>query len=139
MIEKMRGLTGRQRGLITIVGVLIAFCLVAATASGIYLLTRERGGDGAISNPILVNRPTDDSGGGDGRVVEVAVGLPGGGGGGEEGESRMTIRLSKGAANRVIVEANRLVTGDPLTEAEIEAILARLPQLETKAGDSADR
>ena len=139
MIDKMKGLTGRQRGLIAIAGALMAFCLLAATASGIYLLTRERGGDGTKSNPILIVPSTDNSGGGDGLAVEMADGVPGGGGGGEaEGESRMTIRLSKGQAKPATADPDRLVSGDPLTEAEIAVILARLTELETEPGDSVD-
>ena len=139
MIEKMKELTNRQRGLIAIAAAFTTFCLLAAAASGIYLLTRDGGGGGTISNPVLVDPSTVDPGGGDGRVVEVAIGLPGGGGAGAvEGESRMTIRLSKGEAKPAMADPNRLVTGDPLTEAEIEAILARLPQLETESGDSVD-
>jgi len=138
MIEKMKELTGRQRGLIAIAGALVAFCLVAATVSGIYMLTRDRGGNGSKSNPIFIDPSTDGSGGGDGSAVEVAVGLPGGGGGEAEGESRMSIRLSKGEANQVTADPDRLVSGDPLTDAAIEAILARLTPLETEPGDSVD-
>ena len=80
MKEKMKELTGLHIGLIAIAGALVAFCLVAVTVSGIYLLTRDRGGNGSKSNPVLIDPSTDGSGDEDGSVAEVAVGLPGGGG-----------------------------------------------------------
>jgi uncharacterized protein YfaS (alpha-2-macroglobulin family) len=55
-----------------------------------------------------------------------------------DGDSRLFIRLSEGQAQPDVIEPVKVATGEPLTEAEIEAILARLPELEVETGDVVD-
>ena len=50
----------------------------------------------------------------------------------------LLIRLSAGQASPTIAEALPLLTGEPLSEEEIAAILARLPELTGQAGDLLD-
>jgi uncharacterized protein YfaS (alpha-2-macroglobulin family) len=56
----------------------------------------------------------------------------------EGGQGGLMIRLSEGQAQPQVVETLPVATGEPLTEEEIQRILARLPGFEGEPGDHVD-
>ncbi len=54
------------------------------------------------------------------------------------GDSAFTIKLSEGRPQLQDTETISLVVGEPLTDEEIAAILARLPELQEEPGDQVD-
>ncbi len=116
----------RKRNLILLA---ISGLTVIALAVGAFWLRQRDQFDGTFSNPIL--RTNQISGG---LGVETAVAAT---------TDRLTtaaaklqIRLSEGQAVPQTFQALPPVTGDPLTEAEIAQILARLPELMGQVDDS---
>ena len=94
------------------------FAIVAILMAGVlgvwYFLGRERGTTPTVSNP-TVNRSTTGENG-----IDTALQ--------DEGE-RLQIGMSEGQAQPQATETSTIVEGQPLTEDEVEAILARLPAL----------
>ena len=86
--------------------------------------------DGTVTVPELV---TDGNGGGDSRVAN-SVGIAGESVG-REGTGRLNFRLSKGQPGQDSFELLAPTEGSPLSLAEIEAVLNRLPSLESEASD----
>ena len=124
MAQEKQGLRNRK-GLIALIVVgLLAIIVIGAVVVGLVL--RDGGDKDGETNPVLV-----DTGDGDQDTivtVETGIGFPGEPvvGGGEPG---LHIRLSPGQAQLQTVEEVSLVSGEPLSEAEIERILARLSTL----------
>jgi hypothetical protein len=56
----------------------------------------------------------------------------------QTGAERLTISLSQGQAEEQVPQAVPVATGEPLSAAEIEAILSRLPGLALEPGDQAE-
>ena len=100
------------------------FAIVAILMAGVlgvwYFLGRERGSTPTVSNP-TVNRSTTGENG-----IDTALQ--------DEGE-RLQIGMSEGQAQPQATETSTIVEGQPLTEDEVEAILARLPALSSEPQD----
>jgi hypothetical protein len=126
--------TGRRPWLL-IVGIVLAVGAVAA-AAGIYWWTEGRYRGQGETTPVLVD--TSVPGGAGAVSVEAGVSLRGGGGLGEEDEGRLVIQLSEGEAQYQATEPLPVAVGQPLSEEEIAAILARLPELELEPQDQVD-
>jgi uncharacterized protein YfaS (alpha-2-macroglobulin family) len=105
---------------------LVVFFLLAGMATAGYFAVRAylQGRQGE-----QVNLPLEDT---QGATSEVAIETAGVAGTGQ------LIRLSEGQAQPQVVEALPVATGEPLTEAEIAAILNRLPDLEAGTEDQVD-
>ena len=135
MAQKLRQLTGRRRWLALGIGGLLVICALGAVTVTL-ILQNTRGDDpGKQSNPALVDSPPT---GRDPVPSIVESDANSGTASGESGEDRLRIRLSKGQAEPTAAEAIRLATGEPLSDEEIEEILARLPELDVDRGDSLD-
>ena len=91
---------------------------------------RNRDQDGTSTNPTVKTDPIDSNIG-----IESVSGVSGINSRGDTAVSKLLIRLSEGQALPDANVANPLATGTPLTEAEIAAILARLPELVGEEGD----
>ncbi len=83
-------------------------------------------GPSDLVNPPLVQTPTGDEG-----VIEVAYSFT-------TGEGDLQIRLSEGQPQPQDEESVPVATGEPLTDEEIEAILARLPFLVVEPEDQVE-
>lgn len=144
MATKFKEWAGRNRTPILIAGVLLMTgAIVAAIATGVvWWLTASERADGQ-TNPVFVDTSTgtstDTSGDGwdSGSSSGVAGGLHGGIRG-EAGDDNLVILLSAGQAQPEAVEPVSVAAGDPLSEEEIEQILARLPELITDPQDQVD-
>ncbi|MFN2221644.1 MAG: Ig-like domain-containing protein, partial [Candidatus Promineifilaceae bacterium] len=126
---------GRGQLALLIIGGLVIVGLIAGGITALILSNRDGGEMGESSNPRLV----DASGGGP--VAGPATGVSVSAGGApatEQGQSRLSVRLSKGQAQPAMAEPLALVSGEPLTPEQIAQILARLPQLATDAEDQVD-
>jgi len=144
MATKLKEWAGRNRTLILIAGVLLMTgAIVAAVATGVVWWIAESGRADGQTNPVLVDTSTgtstDTSGDGrdSGYSSGAAVGLRGGAVG-EGGDDNLVILLSAGQAQPEAAEPISVAAGEPLSEEEIEQILARLPDLITDPQDQVD-
>jgi uncharacterized protein YfaS (alpha-2-macroglobulin family) len=109
--------------------VLLGVLLIALSGAVVVRLittSSDSGGPSDDVNPPLMNTTTDDSG-----VSEVAFTSM-------NGEGELLIRLSEGQPQPQDEEPVPVATGEPLTEEEIEAILARLPSLVIEPDDQVE-
>ncbi|MFZ1400766.1 MAG: MG2 domain-containing protein, partial [Candidatus Promineifilaceae bacterium] len=116
-----------------IFGGLAALLIVIAAGVGIwYFQFRDRPGSGdGFTTPTLRTETADANAG---------VGLESASFGGSSSSTAasLLISLSEGQSLPDALAANPLVTGEPLTEAEIAQILARLPELTGQPADQLD-
>ncbi|MEE4195843.1 MAG: Ig-like domain-containing protein, partial [Anaerolineae bacterium] len=87
--------------------------------------------EGAVSNPLVV-----DSESASGAVVEAAY--VGNGPGIDDDGDGFRITLGEGSETPQEITPIEPVDGEPLTQAQIDAILARLPELVSEEGDQVD-
>lgn len=125
-----------RRILIGAVGGVVLLGLIAAILGGFFLLPRLRDGDGGTTTPILVNTPVVGRSEGQ-TTTDISVSYSGSDGEEMGGES-MTIRLSEGQAMPEIIQEVPPAEGEPLSQAEIDRILDRLPDLTTEPDDQVD-
>ncbi|MCB8926952.1 MAG: hypothetical protein H6652_15150 [Ardenticatenaceae bacterium] len=121
----------RQR---TLIGGLVALLIIIAAGVGIWYFQFENGpgisSNGSFTTPTL--------------RTETAVGNTVSGlesasfGGANSTAASLLISLSEGQSLPSELQANPLVTGEPLTEAEIAQIVARLPELMGEPTDELD-
>jgi uncharacterized protein YfaS (alpha-2-macroglobulin family) len=135
MMKTLKEWTSHRRSLILIVGTLLAVGVLAAVAAGIVWWRAGRFKDGGETIPILVDTSTP---GREGALPsEVDVSLRGDGTVGED-DGLLLIRLSQGQAQPQATEPVPTATGEPLTDEEIEQILARLPTPSVEPQDQVD-
>ncbi|MGD2050540.1 MAG: MG2 domain-containing protein, partial [Chloroflexota bacterium] len=136
MLQKLNLLTRRHRLLVLIAGLLLLICVVGTAAVGFFLRNKGQEVTRTPTSPVLVDGPSDsvdgavDSGG--------ALTITDGGSTADDGESRLDIRLSAGQARPETAEPITVASGEPLSDEEIEWIVARLPELVVAPEDSAD-
>lgn len=118
----------RKRNLIILA---VSGIAVIGLAWGAVWLRQRDQGDGGFTNPILRTDQVDTGFG-----PETAVTTTSSTSRLTETAAKLQIRLSEGQAVPDTFQAQPPVIGDPLTEAEIAQILARLPELTGEAGDS---
>jgi hypothetical protein len=90
---------------------------------------------------ILILRGTDRDSGEDGTnppLVETQVSSTEGGFVDSEGEANLLISLSEGHAGAYEIVPIPTASGEPLTEEEINQIVARLPELVLEPGDESE-
>ncbi|MGD2079297.1 MAG: MG2 domain-containing protein, partial [Chloroflexota bacterium] len=126
--------SGRRRLALIIGGGVVVIALVAGLVTAIILLTRDGSEPGGSNNPQLVDDSNDPTSGGATGGIVVSGGAPAA----EQGQSRLQVILSKGQAQPAEFEPLALVSGDPLTDAQIAQILARLPELATSEEDQVE-
>ena len=119
MSQKSSTTNGRFRPLI-IGGAVTAVLLTIA--AGVWYFRQNNQGDGTFNNPTVQTTTTTGS-----TVGDALAGI-----GRSDMAAKLSLRLSQGQAQPDAALMNPLVTGDPLTEAEISQILARLPELVRK-------
>ncbi|MGD9316968.1 MAG: MG2 domain-containing protein, partial [Anaerolineae bacterium] len=126
----------RHRPLMLIASlVLVIVVLAAAVAAATWWQARPGRPEGTTV-PTLVDTPTAD-----GEGTGVAVGIPGGVGLSEStgrdegGDERLVIRLSEGQAELHEIAFLPQASGEPLSDEEIDRVLARLPALEAGPAD----
>jgi len=134
MTKKFKEWTTRHRSPILIAVVLLAIGVLAA--AGIVCWTWERFKAGGETIPVLVDAST--SGGEGVSSSEVDAGYRGGAALGQGGDGVLLIRLSEGQAQPQATEPVPVATGEPLSDKEIEQILARLPALAVEPEDRLD-
>jgi hypothetical protein len=133
MGNKLRNWASHRRSLILIVGVLVAIGVLAIVA--VSTVGHKEEGEKMVdrTNPVLVDSAA--SGQTAARGSEAGFGTQGAGEGKDE---LLFIRMSPGQAQPQAVEPTSVTTGEPLTDEEIERILARLPELAGEPEDQAD-
>jgi len=113
--------------------VLVVLCLggagLAAFAGWTFL--RDRGGDGTVSTPVVVNNGGGGGGGGSG--VGVSAGSFG-----VDSSGRLVFSLSRGQEGEDAYELLPVAVGTPLSPEEIQLILDRLPSPTEASGDRVD-
>jgi len=110
--------------------------VLIAVIAAVFWWNAQSGRLGGKTNPPLVDPDTSASGREGVAVSEVEVGFRGGGGMG--GDERLLIRLSEGQAEFQAAEPLPVAAGEPLSDEEIEQILARLPALAVEPEDRVD-
>ena len=128
MAKTLKEWTSHRRFLILIAGVLLT-----AAVAAVFWWNAQSDRVGDETSPILVD--TTASGG---EVSEVKVSFRGGGGVEGNGDERLLIRLSQGQAELQAAEFLPQATGEPLSDEEIDQILARLPALAVEPEDQVD-
>jgi len=121
MLQKLTHFIARYRFPILVVALLLA-------AAGVYRFIQSR-------QPQTPPKPIPIQ---SGQTDATTIRRPGGVSGMVGDASPVSIRLSPGQAQPRAVVPLPVVTGDPLTQAEIEQILARLPALTPEPGDQGD-
>ena len=121
-----------QHQLSILIGTSLLALIVVAAAGILWWRSRQPESRGTTI-PVLVD--TGDEG--DVSAVEGGV-VPSGGASAQIGEDVVPVRLSEGQAQPQAAEPLQQAGGEPLSEDEIERIVARLPPLETEPGDQAD-
>ncbi|MFN2232073.1 MAG: alpha-2-macroglobulin family protein, partial [Anaerolineae bacterium] len=121
-----------QHQLSILIGTSLLALIVVAAAGILWWRSRQPESRGTTI-PVLVD--TGDEG--DVSAVEGGV-VSSGGASAQIGEDVVPVRLSEGQAQPQAAEPLQQAGGEPLSEDEIERIVARLPPLETEPGDQAD-
>ena len=117
----------------------VLICVILlATISGCRIFQRwaKPNSQDGVTTPPLVDSPNETTEG-----VQVEGDIDGNGdenGDGDGDEAGFSIQLSEGQSQPQQVEPIPLATGEPLSDEDIEPILARLPTLEVEAGDQQD-
>ena len=132
MTKTLKKWTSNRRFLILIVGVLLMIGTLTAAVAAVVWWNAQSDRVRGETSPILVD--TTDSGG---EAFEVKVSFQGDGVE-ESGDERLLIRLSQGQAELQAAEFLPQTTGEPLSDEEIEQILARLPALAVGPEDQVD-
>lgn len=122
MSQQASTTNGRFRPLI--LGGAITAVLLTIVA-GVWYFRQSDQSDGTFNNPTVQTTTTTGS-----TIGDALAGI-----GRSEIAAKLSLRLSQGQAQADAALINPLVTGDPLTEAEISQILARLPELTGEVGD----
>ncbi|UCC62097.1 MAG: hypothetical protein JSV36_15105, partial [Anaerolineae bacterium] len=135
MAKKLKEPTGHRRSWILVVGVLLTIGLLAAATAAVLWWTWGRFKAEGETIPALVDTSTPGREGPS--PPEVAVSYRGGALG-EGSDGVLLIRLSEGQAQPQAVEPIAVAAGEPLTDEEIERILARLPALAVEPEDAVD-
>jgi hypothetical protein len=133
MAKRLMEWISRHRFLVLAAGVLLTIGALAAAVAALFWWNArtDRAAGGTI--PALVDTSTTG-----GKVVEVAVGTYEGSGGGQSGDERLLIRLSEGREEAGQAASLPVASGEPLSDAEIAQILARLPALAVEPVDQVD-
>jgi hypothetical protein len=124
-MTRLRSLFGRP----WLVVVLLVVC-IGGTGLAVFAglnFFGDNGGGGSVSTPVVVN-----GGGGGGTGVTASSG---GIGAVVGGDGRLIFSLSKGQQGDDSYELLPVAVGTPLSQEEIEAIVARLPEPTEEAGD----
>ncbi|MDX1616333.1 MAG: Ig-like domain-containing protein, partial [Candidatus Promineifilaceae bacterium] len=122
MSTRIRALLANRTALLVGAGLLF----VAVLAGGIFVILGDEGdGNDEQTNPTLV----DGQGGGQETVIVETSGSVPVAGGRDAQNDNLSIRLSQGQAQPQVREPLALTSGEPLSDQEIEALLARLPEL----------
>ena len=127
MVKILKKWTGRRRFLILIAGVLLT-----AAVAAVFWWNAQRDRVEGETSPILVDSTASGE-----KVSEVQVSFRGGSGV-ESGDEHLRIRLSQSQAELQAAESLQVAPGEPLSDEEIEQILARLPALAVEPGDQLD-
>ncbi|WP_420641997.1 alpha-2-macroglobulin family protein [Candidatus Leptofilum sp.] len=121
----------RQRRFI--IGGLASLFIIIAAGVGIWFYQQQDGPEGSNGDGFTIpTLQTETAASNLGSGIESVGFSP------TDAAASLLISLSEGQSLPDAVEANPLVTGDPLTEAEIAQILARLPELVGEATDEQD-
>ncbi|MCL4264455.1 MAG: hypothetical protein KJ069_14620 [Anaerolineae bacterium] len=120
--------TGNKRKRNILILTVTGLTVIGLAVGAIWLRQRDQF-DGSYSNPILRTNQISGGFGVETAVTATSTRFT-------ETTAKLQIHLSEGQAVPETFQAQLPVTGDPLTEAEIAQILARLPELTGEAGDS---
>ena len=132
MVKRLQEWVRRRRFLIVVVAVLLAVGVLVVAAAALFLWKPQSGQVEGNTIP-LVDTPTTG-----GEVTEVVVVPSGDGGLDESSEAQFAIRLSQGQSQFQEVAFLPPASGEPITDEEIEQILARLPALTADPEDQVD-
>ena len=123
MAQKIKNLFSRHRLLIVIFGALLIIGALAVIIFGLIIPAIQRDVSQGQTNPALVDSSSDGS-------IEVS--------GGDGRDSNLQVSLSMGNARPQPTEPAPIASGEPLSDEEIEQILARLPTQTVEAADQVD-
>ncbi len=129
MSKRLKEWSSHHRRAVLFVGIPLGVAVLAAAIVGTIWWNARTDQDVSETNPILVDTTSPD-----GRTIEVSVSSQQGGEG-ETGAEILAIRLSEGQPAPQLAAALPVTSGEPLSEEEIERILARLPELVTEPED----
>ncbi len=131
MAKSWKEMIRKRSFLLVAAGVVVVLAVVVAV---VVLVTRRshEGGPQGATFPVLV-----DTGTSGGAVSAVSVGYFGGGLA-ESSSEQLLIRLSEGQQAQQATESLPPAQGEPLSDDEIAAILARLPELTAEPEDQVD-
>ncbi len=132
MAKRLKEWSSHHRRTILVVGIPVALTVLAAAIVGTLLWNARSDEVQDETIPVLVETTTSG-----GRTVEVSVGSRGGGVE-ESGGETLNISLSEGQAVPQAAASLPVASGEPLSEEEIEQILARLPDLVTEPEDQVE-
>ena len=127
MANRLKGWVSRRRPAILIAGIVLATGVVAVAAATVLWWKPWRGRQEGETSPALVDTAVAG-----GEVPMVAAEF------GEAGSEQMLIRLSPGQAALQAPALLPVADGEPLSDAEIERILARLPAPDGEREDTAE-
>ena len=133
MANRLQEWTRQHRFLILIAAFLLMVGALAVAVAVVFWWSPRTDQVEGSTIPILVD--TSETGG---EVVEVVAVSPGDGSVDESGDGQFVIRLSQGQAELQDVAFLPAASGDPLSDEEIEQILARLPALTAEPEDQVD-
>ena len=133
MAKRLQELVGNRRAMTFVIVVLLALIAVAVVLVAVFWWKPGTDQAGGTTVPVLVETPTAGRAG-TGVVVVSEEGVAAG-----EGEAQdLAISLSEGRAQYQEVALLPPVSGDPLSEEEIQQILARLPELVAEPEDQVE-
>jgi hypothetical protein len=133
MANKLQEWTRHHRVGILIAAALLALGALAAVAVVVFWWKPWADGQEGATVPILVSTSSTSGSG-----AEVIIVSEVGGAVAESGDGQLPIRLSEGQPALQEVAFLQPTTGEPLSEDEITAILARLPAFAAEEGDEAE-
>jgi uncharacterized protein YfaS (alpha-2-macroglobulin family) len=118
---------------ILVAGIVVVIGVLAAAVAAVSLWNPPGGGRQGVTTPVLVSTP--DAGGGGTRVE---AGVVASGNAAESAGDDLRIGLSEGQPALQEVAYLPVARGEPLSDEEVDQILARLPALETEDEDQTD-
>ena len=124
MAKRLKERTSRRRSVILIAGIVLMIGAVAAAVAAVVWWKPWSDRPGGESSPVLV-----DTGAAGEEVSLVGVGFQ------DTGSEQLLIRLSPGQAELQAVASLPVTNGEPLSDEEIERVLARLPALDGQPED----